>query len=109
VFKSTENRDAAWKFVEWMSKPETQAKWYEISSDLPANQAAWQLPALAEDPNVKIFGEQLKSAKSPPPFPKWEEIGTALNAELDKIIGTGDTGAQAAEKLEQTVEAIGTA
>ncbi len=89
VFKSTENRDAAWKFVEWMSKPETQAKWYEVSSDLPANQAAWKLPALAEDPNVAIFGKQLENAKSPPPFPKWEEIGTALNAELDKVIGSG--------------------
>jgi len=40
VFKTSQNRDAAWKFVEWMSEPETQAKWYEISSDLPANQAA---------------------------------------------------------------------
>ena len=37
VFKTTKNRDAAWKFVEWTAKPETQAKWYEISSDLPAN------------------------------------------------------------------------
>ena len=93
VFKSTENRDAAWKFVEWMSKPETQAKWYEVSSDLPANQAAWKLPALAEDPNVAIFGKQLENAKSPPPFPKWEEIGTALNAELDKVIAQRRTAA----------------
>ena len=75
VFKSTKNRDAAWKFVEWMSKPEMQAKWYEVSSDLPSNQAAWELPALTEDENVKLFGEQLKDAKSPPPFPKWEQIG----------------------------------
>jgi multiple sugar transport system substrate-binding protein len=109
VFKTTKNRDAAWKFVEWTAKPETQAKWYEISSDLPANQAAWDLPALSEDPNVKVFGQQLENAKSPPPFPKWEEIGTALNTELDKVIRTKDTGAQAAEQLEKTVDSIGTA
>ena len=35
---------------------------------LPANQAAWNLPALKDDPNVKIFGQQLENAKSPPPF-----------------------------------------
>jgi multiple sugar transport system substrate-binding protein len=109
VFKSTKNRDAAWKFVEWMSKPETQAKWFEVSSDLPANQAAWQQPALAEDPNVAIFGKQLENAKSPPPFPKWEEIGTALNNELDSVLRSKDTGAQAADQLEKTVDAIGTA
>jgi multiple sugar transport system substrate-binding protein len=109
VFKSTKNRDAAWKFVEWMSKPETQAKWFEVSSDLPANQAAWKLPALAEDPNVAIFGKQLENAKSPPPFPKWEEIGTALNNELDSALRSKDTGAQAADQLQKTVDAIGTA
>jgi len=109
VFKSTENRDTAWKFVEWMSKPETQAKWYEVSSDLPANQAAWQLPALAEDPNVKIFGTQLENAKSPPPFSKWEEIGTTLNTQLDKVLRSESDGTQAAEQLEKSVDAIGTA
>ncbi len=30
VFKRPKNRDAAWKFVEYLTKPETQAKWYEI-------------------------------------------------------------------------------
>ncbi len=107
VFKSTKNRDAAWKFVEWMSKPETQAKWYEVSSDLPANQAAWDLPALTEDKNVKVFGEQLNNAKSPPPFPRWEEIGTSLNNELDKIVGSSESGQQGAQQLDKTVEAIG--
>ena len=107
VFKSTKNRDAAWKFVEWMSKPETQAKWYEVSSDLPANQAAWDLPALTEDENVKVFGEQLNNAKSPPPFPRWEEIGTSLNNELDKIVGSNESGQQGAQQLDKTVEAIG--
>ena len=77
--------------------------------DLPANQAAWDLPALKDDPNVAIFGKQLENAKSPPPFPKWEEIGTALNNELDKVIRTKDTGQQAAEQLEKTVDSIGTA
>jgi len=108
VFKSTKNRDAAWKFVEWMAKPETQAKWYEVSSDLPANQAAWDQPALAEDPNVKIFGEQLENAKSPPAFPRWEEIGTTLNTELDKVIRSKDDGQQAAAKLNESLSAIGT-
>jgi len=109
VFKSSQNREAAWKFVEWTTKPETQAAWYEISSDLPANQEAWELPALKEDPNVEVFGEQLNDAKSPPPFPRWEEIGTALNAELDKAIRSAPDGRQAAQKINETVSAIGAA
>ena len=58
---------------------------------------------------MKVFGEQLNNAKSPPPFPKWEEIGTALNAELDKVIRSAGSGQEAADQLEETVSAIGTA
>ena len=45
VFKDSENRDSAWKFVNWLSQPEVQAKWYGMSTDLPAVTAAWDDPA----------------------------------------------------------------
>ena len=35
VFEETDNRDASWKFVRWLSEPETQIEWYDISTDLP--------------------------------------------------------------------------
>ena len=36
-----------------------------------------------------------------------EELGTSLNNELDKLIGSGASGQQAADQLEQSMEAIG--
>ena len=35
-------------------------------TDLPAVQAAWDDPALKDDPNVAMFGEQLKDTKAQP-------------------------------------------
>ena len=29
VFKDAKNRDGAWKFVQWLSKPDVQVKWYQ--------------------------------------------------------------------------------
>ena len=72
VFKDSENRDSAWKLVQWLSEPETQAKWYGISTDLPAVSAAWEDPALSGDEKLATFGTQLETAKAPPSFATWE-------------------------------------
>ena len=88
VFKNSKNRETAWKFVEYLTKPEVQAKFYEIAADLPSNQAAWDQPALTKDPRVKVFGEQLEDAKTAPVFPKWEQFATKLNNELDEAFTT---------------------
>ena len=49
VLEQADNKDAAWAFVEYLSRPEIQVTWYETVSDLPAVQAAWEDRALAGD------------------------------------------------------------
>ena len=63
VFKDSDNADSAWKFVQWLSEPETQTAFYELVGDLPAVQAAWDSGELAEDPSLQVFGEQLENAR----------------------------------------------
>ena len=67
VFKSSQNRDGAWKFVQWLSDPKTQVKWYTLSTDLPSVSSAWTDPALSADQKLAVFGKQLNDAKAPPP------------------------------------------
>jgi multiple sugar transport system substrate-binding protein len=108
VFKQSENRETAWKFVEYLTQPEVQAKFYEESADLPSNQEAWELPQLADDPKLKIFGEQLQDAKTAPPFPKWEEFATELNAKLDAAFTSDMDPAAAVKEFQAAAEATGT-
>ena len=42
VFKEADNKAAAWEFVDWLTEPEIQVKWYETVKDLPAVQSAWE-------------------------------------------------------------------
>ena len=42
VFKDAANRDAAWKFVDFLMQPDVQQTWYETVTDLPSVQASWE-------------------------------------------------------------------
>lgn len=108
VFKDTENRDAAWKFADYLTQPEVQQKWYETVSALPAVSAAWESGALADDEALSVFGAQLKDAQSPPTIPTWEEVASAIDAELEKVTVGDAEAAAAVESMQQKASSIGT-
>jgi multiple sugar transport system substrate-binding protein len=108
VFKDSQNKDAAWAFVQFMTDPANQVAWYDEATVLPAVQSAWDDPALADDENVAVFGQQLQDTKAPPPIPTWNEVATAINDNLEKVT-TGDVApAEGAKTMEETANSIGT-
>jgi multiple sugar transport system substrate-binding protein len=108
VYKDSKNKDLAWKYVQYLSDPKTQVAWYTDVTDLPAVQAAWSDPTLSGDPNVAMFGEQLKGTKAQPVISTWSEVATALNSTLEKMT-TGTIEPQAAaDEMQQEAEKIGT-
>ncbi|GGL39057.1 sugar ABC transporter substrate-binding protein [Phycicoccus endophyticus] len=108
VFKSSKERDTAWKFVQFLAEPETQVKWYEMSTDLPSVQSAWDDPALAGDDKLKVFGEQLETAKAPPSYPTWEQVVANFDTEMEKVTKTGADPKKALESVQQQADSIGT-
>jgi multiple sugar transport system substrate-binding protein len=108
VFKDAKNRDAAWKFLAWLSKPDVQIKWYQTVTDLPAVQAAWTDPALTGDKILQVFGEQLKSAKAPPAYPTWDQVAAVFDTEVEKVCVGGEDPAAALKAVQQQAETIGT-
>ncbi|MFI5892192.1 sugar ABC transporter substrate-binding protein [Actinoplanes sp. NPDC051513] len=108
VFKDAKNRDAAWKFLAWLSKPDVQVKWYQTVSDLPAVQSAWTDSALTGDKILRVFGEQLKSAKAPPAYPTWDQVAAVFDTEVEKVCVGGEDPAAALKAVQQQADAIGT-
>jgi multiple sugar transport system substrate-binding protein len=108
VFTDAPNRETAWKFVEFVSRPETQLLWYETVNDLPSVQAAWDDPALAEDERLARFGEQLQEAKSPPAIATWEQIANVIDTQLEQAILGGVSSADAVAAMQQEATTIGT-
>ncbi|HVQ93006.1 MAG TPA: sugar ABC transporter substrate-binding protein [Mycobacteriales bacterium] len=108
VFKDSKNRDSAWKFVQYLSKPETQVKWYQTATDLPAVKASWDDAALKADPMLSQFGQQLNDAKSPPTVSTWEQVASVIDGEVEKATQSGETGSGAAKAMQQKASQIGT-
>ena len=107
VYKNSKNKDAAWAFVKFLSEPKTQALWYTTATDLPAVTSAWDDPLLKSDPNVAMFGEQLKDTKAQPVSATWSELSSAINDTLEKMT-TGGMEPQAADEMQQKAVSIGT-
>jgi multiple sugar transport system substrate-binding protein len=108
VFEQSDNKDAGWAFVEYASRPEVQVTWYETVNDLPAVQAAWDDPGLADDPLLSAFGEQLDDAKSPPAIPTWEQVASVIDGQIEQVV-VGDTSPEdACAAMQEEAESIGT-
>ncbi|TDK23688.1 extracellular solute-binding protein [Arthrobacter crusticola] len=108
VFKDTDNRDAAWKLVQWLTEQETQVKWNRATGDLPSAAEAWDAPELADDPKLAEFGTQLKDTNSPPAVASWTKVSAAADTELEQIVKAGKDPAEAMKALQATADSLGT-
>lgn len=89
VFNSCKNKKEAWRFLEFLSRPENQASWFQAISALPAVKAAWEKPTAFTNPiYMKIFQNQLQDAKTFPSIPQIEIITTALEKNILDAIGS---------------------
>ena len=108
VFKNSKNRDSAWKFVQWLSDPKTQVKFFALSTDLPSVKSAWTDPALTADPKLAVFGKQLEDAKAPPATATWEQVAAAFDSEMEKVMKSGEDPAAALKAVQVKADSIGT-
>lgn len=107
VFTNTENRDSAWKLVQFLSEEETQAEWFDIVAALPAVKTAWDADALKSDEKLAVFGTQLETAKAPPSITTWEQVATSLDAQVESVTKTGADPAEALKAVQQEATSIG--
>ncbi|HZN20904.1 MAG TPA: sugar ABC transporter substrate-binding protein [Micromonosporaceae bacterium] len=108
VFKDAKDRDGAWKFAAYLSRPEVQVKWYQTSSDLPAVKKSWEDSALKADPLLSAFGDQLNDAKAPPTIATWEQVAAGLDGEVEKLVKAGTKPEDAAKAMQAKATSIGT-
>jgi multiple sugar transport system substrate-binding protein len=108
VFKNSKNRDSAWKFVQWLSDPKTQVKFFALSTDLPSVKSAWTDPSLTADAKLAVFGKQLEDAKAPPATATWEQIASEFDTAMEKVCKTGLDPAAALKTVQSKADSIGT-
>lgn len=107
IFEFSEKKDDAAKFIEFMSRPETQLEWMSLTDALPTSLEAWENPELKNDPIFSVFNEQLNSSEPMPLIPEFEEIAQNYLKHFEQIY-LGDKDIQAEMDLfnEETINVL---
>lgn len=106
IFRRTPHLDAAWKLVEFLSRPDVQLRFYRITGDLPARRSAWQDTTLIGDAKIHAFYDQLQRVVPTPKVPEWELITTRLIAAAEATIRGGVPPDSALARLDRDVDRI---
>jgi len=74
INKKTKNTNASQKFIEFLSEPEIQIKFYTLINDLPAVKVAWEDSLLANNKYMQAFFKQFHNVTATPKIAEWEQI-----------------------------------
>jgi multiple sugar transport system substrate-binding protein len=106
VMRGSRQKDAAWRFVKFLSEPARQAKFYLATGDLPARKSAWDTPALANDAHLAAFRVQLGRVLPSPPVPEWELIATRMAQAAERAARGRQSVDEALANLDAEADAI---
>ena len=106
VFRSSRQKQAAWKLIEFLSRPAIQQRFHAIIGDLPPRRSAWQSPQLANDPLSIAFREQLERVKPTPKVLEWERIVQEMRIVTEQVVRGGLAEDAAVEQLDARVDKI---
>lgn len=99
VFRASARKEAAWRFVEFLSRPEQQVRFYGLTGDLPARRSAWTAPELAENEHAAAFRDQLERVRPLPMVPEAELI-------VNRVFEQGERAARGQATVDQALSAL---
>lgn len=107
MFKNSKNKEAAWKFIEFLSEKETQLAFYRETNNLPAVISAWDEPYFKNDPFIKAFYDQFQHVVPTPKIPEWEQIVFSKLQQFAEYAARGTmTEAEAMKAMDKEVDII---
>jgi multiple sugar transport system substrate-binding protein len=106
LFRKSRRKDAAWRLVEFLSQPEQQVRFYQLTGDLPARREAWQGPALTVEPRIHAFREQLERVEPMPKIPEWEQIASKVRERSELAARGGASAGEALDLLDRDADRI---
>ena len=106
IMRKSARREAAWRFLAFLSEPARQAKFFAATGDLPARRSAWDAPALARDPHLAAFRTQLGRVVPSPAVPEMELIASRVAQAAERAARGQQTIEEALAGLDADVDGI---
>ncbi|MBS4223780.1 ABC transporter substrate-binding protein [Lederbergia citrea] len=104
ITADSENKKEAWDFIKWTQEPEILGPMHELGGRLPSRSdlAEDEQYVWAKDEHVKVFMQQLESAKPRAYGSKYPEISTYVQEAIQRAI----TGEDVGKVMEDTAKKI---
>ena len=106
IFRRSHHQRDAWLLIEFLSAPQIQKRFYQLTGDLPPRRSTWGAPELAGNVYARAFREQLERVKPAPKVPEWERIVTAMRLVAERVVHGDATVAEGAAELDREVDAM---
>jgi multiple sugar transport system substrate-binding protein len=106
VFRNSRRKDAAWRLIEFLSRPWAQARFRALTGDLPPRRDAWNQAPLATDVQAAAFRDQLDRVKPTPAVPEWEAIATEMQLVAEQMVIGRLTLDEAAVEMDRRADAL---
>lgn len=101
---NTANKDAAWKFMKFMTSEYAQEEMAKCDQ-IPRNKKALESDTV-KNADFAPYIEQLKTAKSRPTVASWSEIDSELTASVTSVVNGEQTAQEAMDDLAEKVDAL---
>ncbi len=106
IFRNSRHQAAAWKLIEYLSRPAVQDEFHRLTGDLPPRRASWARPDIARNPYAAAFRTQLEHARAVPRIAEYEQIVREMQTIAARAAwGELDT-AQATALMDRKTDAI---
>jgi multiple sugar transport system substrate-binding protein len=106
IFRRAAHKEAAWKLIEYLSRPQVQGRFYALLGDMPPRRSSWKQDSLRGDPKAQAFREQLERVKPTPAVPEWEQIVTQMQLVAAQAIAGRLSVDQAAAEIDRRADRI---
>ncbi len=104
VFRASRQKDAAWRLIEHLSRPEVQVRFHALTGNLPPRRTPWADPLLAGHVYVQAFRQQLERLEPTPKVAEWERIAQQMRLVSEAAVEGRLTVAEAARALDRDVD-----
>lgn len=106
LFRGSKHKEAAWQLIAWLSEPAQEIRLHALTGNPPPRRAPWSAPALATDPYIQAFRDQLERAVSVPKVPEWERIAQEMRFVGELVANDRLTVDDAAAEMDRRADRI---
>lgn len=107
IFRRSRVKSSAWQVIEFLSRPETERRFHQLTGNLPPRRSGWT-GSLEADVYSRAFRDQLERVKPAPKVPEWERIAQEMRLLTERVVRgdfpRADLGAELDRRVDRMLE-----